>query len=128
MRKVFANVKKKGHLVVNIEGMGAFAITHIGKKFKGGKDIKTKGVGGQAEDGGRDWWSDIRLKTNINSIGQSPSGINIYEWNYVWDNQKRFRGAMAQELLKSHPHAVGMKKGFYFVDYNKIDVDCKPVG
>ena len=71
--------------------------------------------------------SDIRLKENIIKVGNSPSGINIYEWNYKGKPQK-YRGVMAQELLKSHPEAVSLcPNGFLGVYYGKIDVKMEKV-
>ena len=67
--------------------------------------------------------SDFRLKKNIKLVGKSPSGINIYEFEYK--NKARFgggtyRGVLAQEVPKS---AVIMEGGYRYVNYNKIDVD-----
>jgi len=74
-------------------------------------------------------WSDIRLKDNLIMVGQSESGINIYEYNYIWNRPgtKKFRGVIAQELLEIHPKAVGKRFGYYTVNYNKIDVDFEKV-
>tara|TARA_R100001082_G_scaffold28507_2_gene14330 strand:+ start:664 stop:1950 length:1287 start_codon:yes stop_codon:yes gene_type:complete len=67
--------------------------------------------------------SDIRAKENIERIGISPSGIPIYEFNYIGDNN-RYSGAMAQDLLKINPDVVSMgTDGHYMIDYNNIDVD-----
>ena len=67
--------------------------------------------------------SDIRAKENIERIGISPSGIPIYEFNYIGDNN-RYSGAMAQDLLKINPDVVSMgTDGYYMIDYNNIDVD-----
>ena len=71
-------------------------------------------------------WSDIKLKKNINYIDTSKSGINVYEYNYIW-SKKRYRGVMAQELLESNPEAVGKRFGYYTVDYNKIDVNFERI-
>ena len=68
-------------------------------------------------------WSDIRLKRNIVLIRKSQSNLNIYEYNYLWSN-KKYRGVMAQDLLKSRPEAVSKLFGYYLVNYNKIDVEC----
>lgn len=70
-------------------------------------------------------WSDIRLKRDIELIGKSPSGINIYRFQYkVADGF--YTGAMAQELLESHPEAVIQSPtGFYAVRYDLIDVDFR---
>ena len=71
--------------------------------------------------------SDVRLKENITKVGNSPSGINIYEWNYIGKPQK-YRGVLAQELLESHPDAVDlMPNGYLGVYYGKIDVKMEAV-
>ena len=56
--------------------------------------------------------SDVRLKENITKVGNSPSGINIYEWNYK-GNTQRYRGVMAQEILERHPEAVALQPDGY---------------
>jgi hypothetical protein len=72
--------------------------------------------------------SDRRLKTGIEHVGMSDSGINIYEFYYVYDTETRWRGAMAQELLETHPDAVVIdEKGYYAVRYDKIDVEFEKV-
>ena len=76
---------------------------------------KRKGIGSM--------FSDIRLKEKIQRAGSSPSGIPIYEFNYIGDNN-RYSGAMAQDLLETNPDAVSMDtSGYYKVNYNNIDVD-----
>ena len=71
--------------------------------------------------------SDIRLKENITKVGNSPSGINIYEWNYI-GNKQRYRGVMAQEILERHPEAVALQPdGYMSVYYGKIDVNMERV-
>ncbi len=70
--------------------------------------------------------SDIRLKRNINYISTSPSGLNVYEYNYLWSN-KKYRGVMAQELLDKFPRAVSKSFGFYNVDYDMIDVKFEEI-
>jgi len=63
-------------------------------------------------------FSDIRLKTNIEFIGKSPSNINIYEFNYIGSPIK-YIGVMAHEVpWASEKH----ESGYLMVDYNKVDV------
>lgn len=65
--------------------------------------------------------SDIRMKENINLIGKSPSGINIYSFNYK-GYPNRYQGVMAHEV----PYAsIETNTGYLAVDYNKIDVEFK---
>ena len=72
-------------------------------------------------------FSDKRLKENIIKVGQSESGINIYEFNYINEPQ-RYTGVIAQDLLTSHPEAVSVHdSGYYQVNYDLIDVNMQPV-
>jgi len=69
--------------------------------------------------------SDVRLKEKIEKAGKSPSGIPIYEFNYI-GGTNRYSGAMAQDLISMGIDAVEMQgSGYYSVDYSKIDVDMK---
>ena len=71
--------------------------------------------------------SDKTLKENIVKVGQSPSGFNIYEWNYLW-SPERFRGVIAQEVQKINPQAVLSNIfGYLMVDYNKLDVNMERI-
>jgi len=68
--------------------------------------------------------SDIRLKEDINLIGKSPSGINIYTFKYKGKDNAIYKGVMAQEV----PYASVLDKdGFYKVDYSKVDVKFEKV-
>ena len=72
--------------------------------------------------------SDRRLKTNINFIGKSPSGINIYSFEFK-DKDKfgygTYQGVMSDEINKG---AVSIgEDGFDRVDYSLIDVDFKKI-
>ena len=65
--------------------------------------------------------SDIRLKENIQLVGKSPSGINIYRFKYK-DTDGMYEGVMAQEV----PWAAEIgNDGYYMVDYNKVDVEFR---
>ena len=69
--------------------------------------------------------SDIELKENIVHVGKSPSGINIFEYNYLGETI-RHRGAMAQEVLVKKPEAVvEMDNGYLGINYDMIDVNPK---
>ena len=70
--------------------------------------------------------SDIRVKENVEQVGVSPQGYNIYEFNYK-GGDVRFRGAMAQDVVKKNPMAVGIDQNYLTVDYSKIDVDMEVV-
>lgn len=72
-------------------------------------------------------FSDERLKENIEIVG-TENGHNVYEFNYRNGSGRRYRGVMAQEVLKKHPEAVSESKGFLTVDYSKIGVKFHEVG
>jgi len=67
--------------------------------------------------------SDIRLKTNIQKVGEFSSGLGVYEWDWN-DTAKELSiddpttGVLAQELLEYHPEFVVMQNdGYFAVDY-----------
>jgi len=67
--------------------------------------------------------SDIRLKENVKQIGQSPSGINIYSFNFI-GNEDQYEGVLAHEV----PHATMVDdSGYWRVDYSQLDVEFKKV-
>ena len=71
--------------------------------------------------------SDIRLKEDIEQVGVSPDGHKIYEFNYI-GKPTRYRGAMAQDVVKIDPMAVAIRSdGYLGVHYNKIDVDMEVI-
>ena len=70
--------------------------------------------------------SDVNLKENIEQVGVSPDGYKIYEFNYK-GFKDRWRGAMAQDVVKKNPMAVGIRDNYLTVDYSKIDVNMELV-
>ena len=70
--------------------------------------------------------SDIKLKENIEEVGVSPDGYKIYEFNYKGSTD-RWRGAMAQDVVKKNPMAVGIRDNYLTVDYSKIDINMELV-
>jgi hypothetical protein len=94
----------------------------------GGGGMGGGGMGGGGMGGGGGMFSDQRLKTDIEPIGTSPSGITVYRFRYR-GGQRLYQGVMAQELLETHPAAVVlMPNGYYGVRYDRIDVDFIEVG
>ena len=71
--------------------------------------------------------SDKRLKKNIEKIGESPSGLNIYSFEYI-DNiygEGVYQGVMSDEIpIKA---VVAHKDGYDRVDYSKLDVEFKKI-
>ena len=71
--------------------------------------------------------SDIRMKEDIEQVGISPDGHKIYEFNYI-GKPTRYRGAMAQEVVKIDPMAVTVRPdGYLGVYYGKIDVNMEVI-
>ncbi len=71
--------------------------------------------------------SNIRAKENIVRVGQRD-GYKLYEYNYR-GYPERYRGVMAQDVLKSKPEAVFLHKaiGFLHVDYSKRGCEMERV-
>ena len=71
--------------------------------------------------------SDKRLKKNIEKIGESPSGLNIYSFEYI-DNingKGVYQGVMSDEIPTKA--VVVHKDGYDRVDYSKLDVEFKKI-
>lgn len=73
-------------------------------------------------------FSDIRLKTNIERIGEEK-GFPIYRFQYINMPEKTYIGVMAQDVLNIDPLAVHMdeESGYYKVDYDKIGIQLREV-
>lgn len=73
------------------------------------------------ESGNQEAWiaSDRRLKTHIEPIGQLPSGLPVYRYQYIWSSTVHI-GVMAQEAMRLYPDAVRTIEGFLAVDYYRI--------
>lgn len=69
-------------------------------------------------------FSDARLKHNIEPVGKTFDGQNIYR--YDMGDGKTQIGLMAQEVLKRHPEAVGERDGYMTVDYGRATEDASP--
>ena len=79
-----------------------------------------------AQTGAKLAFSDRKLKKNINKIGESPSGLNIYSFEFK--NSKYgeglFQGVMSDEVPQE---AVGTRDGYDTVNYNMLDVEFKQI-
>jgi hypothetical protein len=64
--------------------------------------------------------SDIRVKTNIERVGELASGLPVYEFDYVWGGPRQI-GVMAQDVMQVFPDAVAEHpEGYLMVDYGAI--------
>lgn len=64
------------------------------------------------------FFSDKRLKEDIEKVGKTFDGQDIYSFRYKGDPRKQI-GLVAQDVEKTHPDAVGERSGFKTVDYGK---------
>ncbi|CAB4131213.1 Intramolecular chaperone auto-processing domain containing protein [uncultured Caudovirales phage] len=77
----------------------------------------------QTTTGGGGFFSDKRLKENVQKVGKTNDGQPIYRFNYKGDPRTQI-GLMAQDVEKSHPEAVGLAGGYKTVDYKKATDDA----
>ena len=63
------------------------------------------------------FFSDKRVKDDIEPIGETYDGQKIVKFNYKGSPQKQI-GLIAQDVEKHHPEAVGLAGGIKTVDYD----------
>jgi hypothetical protein len=70
--------------------------------------------------------SDIGLKENVELVGSSPSGVNVYEFDYKDKSygEGRYRGVVAQEVPES---SFVAEDGYLWVNYSNLDVDFEKI-
>ena len=73
--------------------------------------------------GGGGFFSDERLKENIQKVGETNDGQPIYRYNYKGDKNTQI-GLLAQDVEKHHPEAVGLAGGYKTVNYKKATEDA----
>jgi hypothetical protein len=65
-------------------------------------------------------FSDIRVKRNIEPLGRSADGIEIYRYKYLWSDTS-YVGVMAQEVATIEPEAISTgPDGYLRVDYARL--------
>ena len=71
--------------------------------------------------------SDRRLKTDILKTGESPSGLNIYSFEYIDKSfgEGTYSGVMSDEIPKEA--VTKGNDGFDRVDYSQLDVEFKKI-
>jgi len=71
-------------------------------------------------------YSDRKLKKNINKISKSPSGLNVYSFEFKDSKygEGLFQGVMSDEIPRD---AVITRSGYDTVDYSKLDVEFKQI-
>lgn len=73
--------------------------------------------------------SDRRLKENIEEVDvDQRTALTIYEFNYIGDESRRYRGVMADEVEWVYPEAVyETKEGYKAVYYDMLGIEFKEV-
>lgn len=78
---------------------------------------------------GATYFSDRRLKTNIELVGRDErTMLPLYEFEYINGSGRRFLGVMAQDVEKSYPDMVfTMPDGFMAVNYAGLGIEMTEV-
>ena len=73
--------------------------------------------------------SDRKIKENIKEVGvDQRTALTLYEFNYIGDTTRRFRGVMADEVELVYPEAVeDTDLGFKAVRYDLLGIEFKEV-
>lgn len=117
-----------------LAGYGQMMNVGMGMKYQGLGDVQATGQAQsqhnmeimQMVKGGMGG-SDRRLKKNIEKIGESPSGLNIYTFQYLDKKygEGLYQGVMSDEIPQEF--VVKNSEGFDMVDYTKLDVEFKRI-
>ena len=70
------------------------------------------------------FFSDRRLKHNIDPVGETYDGQQIYRYD-MGDGRTQL-GLMAQEVARHKPDAVGSRDGYLTLDYDRATEDAVP--
>lgn len=73
--------------------------------------------------------SDRKIKENIVEVGvDQRTALPLYEFNYIGDKNRRFRGVMADDVERSYPEAVfDTDYGFKAVRYDLLNIELQEV-
>jgi hypothetical protein len=74
------------------------------------------------------FFSDGRLKEDIEPIGETFDGQKIIKFRYKGDKGPKQIGLLAQDVERHHPEAVGLARGFKTVDYDAATKDAAKRG
>ena len=113
--------KEQGFMGILGQISNALGIGNSGDTSDGGNGESEQDFHGSDHN-----WSDVRLKDNIEKIGDLENGLGFYKWE--WNNSAKALGVsspnfgvLAQEVKEIIPNAVIKDRtGYYKVDYNSI--------
>lgn len=89
----------------------------IGQSGKTQRRGQTLGFVGSIIGAGLSLFSDVRLKEDIEQIGETPDGLPLYSY---YSGGSRQVGVMAQEMAILRPEAVGFEGDYLTVDYQQV--------
>ncbi len=119
-----------GQLGTNATSMFGAQATREANGQGGGESIggMLGGLGGLATGLGKSglgWFSDRRLKTDIEVVGRDvATGLKLYAFRYIADPTKRWIGVMADEVRTIRPDAVCRgEDGFDRVNYGLLGLE-----
>lgn len=124
----YQQLERYGNVVSQGTGQGG-TVTSPNPNQGGGSSPMAGALGGAAAGSAFGPWgalaggvlgafSDVRLKSNIEKVGELPSGLGVYEYDKFG---KRERGVMAQEVEKVIPEAVKThSSGYKMVNYGLL--------
>ena len=126
-----ARADKTGAITGMIGGLASTAGSLMGAMGGGAANSGTGASAAGSFSGRADnvapWPSDRRLKQNINLIGKSNNGLNIYSFEYI--NNKHgvglFQGVMSDEI--SLNAIIKGSDGYDRVNYSLLDVEFKQI-
>jgi len=107
------------------EMMGHMKMQNAAEMAKAAQTAATfEAVGGIAQSA---IGSDRKLKKNIKLIGNSPSGLKIYAFEYIDKifGEGRFQGVMSDEIPQEA--VIKHQDGYDRVNYSKLDVEFKQI-
>ena len=109
--------------ILGAQGQAYSASMSAGDPFA---QIVGTGLGAWAGGGFK---SDIRVKENIERVGTHfRTQLPIYEFNYIHEPTKRYRGVMAQDVEKVFPDAViELHDGIKAVNYDMLGIEMEEV-
>lgn len=96
-----------------------------GQQVVQGINSGAKGLGAAVAAGRAGGQSDRHLKENIEFLGLE-NGVPIYAFNYIGETE-RYKGVMAQDILRIMPSAVYMMNGYLAVNYDMLGIKMERI-
>ena len=87
--------------------LGAYALNQQAQQANAARTASAQQglMGGLFQLGSAAMLSDVRLKRDVQKVGERPDGLGVYLFRYLW-SPIWYVGALAQEVLRVKPEAV----------------------